>query len=368
MTQDRRVIRLGQGEFVDCETGEIFETLQDKQLKVNSKDPDSLKQCAFTTRKKQAQQVAKAYLTFDEKNISKLIHGCGHRLYFSKCPSGHYQKLTKAFFCKKRLCPMCQWRRSLKTFGQVSKIAEKHFNDRKTDKAVLLTLTVPNCKAEDLKNVLSDMTKAFNNLMRRDEILSLGTGWFRSAEVTYSRRRGDYHPHFHVLITFSKRDYDFYMDKRQQKKGIKVKSQLHITQDHIRRRWTDLNNYELKDGQTLVCDIRRIKVCDVKAIAEVAKYATKPSDYIGVDDQGNYFAFSNAVKASHEGLFRKRLLAFGKSFKDIKKDLDLDDVEKADTDLVNVDDSNHIDTCPDCQKSLEEHEFVFRQGFYIKDK
>lgn len=40
-------------------------------------------------------------------------------------------KLTNANFCKVRLCPMCSWRRSLKIFGQVSKVmdyVEENYN------------------------------------------------------------------------------------------------------------------------------------------------------------------------------------------------------------------------------------------------
>ena len=57
-------------------------------------------------------------------------------------------RLSNANFCKVRLCPMCAWRRSLKTFGQVSKIMD-HVEKNYNYKYIFLTLTVKNCYVED---------------------------------------------------------------------------------------------------------------------------------------------------------------------------------------------------------------------------
>ena len=61
---------------------------------------------------------------------------------------------------------MCAWRRSLKIFGQVSKVmdhVEKNYNYR----YIFLTLTVKNCYGEDLKDTLDLMTSAFNKMNQR---------------------------------------------------------------------------------------------------------------------------------------------------------------------------------------------------------
>lgn len=366
MSKGRRLKRLSQGELVCTETGEVFNILDDKKVKSKNAPEDQPKRCAFGYRKKQAGVVAGAFATFGEKSISRHIAGCGNRLYFDKCRSGDYQRLTKAFFCKKRMCPMCQWRRSLKTFTEVASIAEKHFEQRKSDKAVLLTLTVPNCSSDNLKDTLASMSKAFNNLMRRDEILGLCTAWFRTTEVTYNTDRRDYHPHFHILLMFSKRDHDLWFDKRQQKNGKVIVSQLHKSQAHVAKRWTELNDYDLPNDMDLVCHIRRINNCDLKTVAEVAKYATKPSDYIQENEEGQFIAFSDVVEALHYGLFRKRLIAYGKNFKDIRKDLQLEDDEEK-QDLVNVTNEASHTCCPHCGNELEQHEFLFKMGFYVKD-
>ena len=48
---------------------------------------------------------------------------CAERLSFTRDETGRL-KLRQAHFCRFRLCPMCQWRRSLKMHGQVKQCLE----------------------------------------------------------------------------------------------------------------------------------------------------------------------------------------------------------------------------------------------------
>ena len=48
---------------------------------------------------------------------------CANSLEFLRYADGS-KKLKQAYFCRNRLCPMCQWRRSLKLFGQVSMVSD----------------------------------------------------------------------------------------------------------------------------------------------------------------------------------------------------------------------------------------------------
>ncbi|WP_170272288.1 protein rep, partial [Clostridium tarantellae] len=52
------------------------------------------------------------------------VEECGSYLAY-KYLNENEKKLYRANFCKDRLCPMCCWRRSLKIFGQVSKVMNK---------------------------------------------------------------------------------------------------------------------------------------------------------------------------------------------------------------------------------------------------
>ena len=52
------------------------------------------------------------------------VRFCGSNLTYKVNIADGSKTLYSADFCKVRLCTMCAWRRSLKTFGQVSKVMD----------------------------------------------------------------------------------------------------------------------------------------------------------------------------------------------------------------------------------------------------
>ena len=52
------------------------------------------------------------------------VRVCAEVLQFLKNDEGQL-KLKQAWFCKSRLCPMCNWRRSIKHSSQVIKIVDE---------------------------------------------------------------------------------------------------------------------------------------------------------------------------------------------------------------------------------------------------
>ena len=64
---------------------------------------------------------------------------CATVLQFKK-DTEQKRKLHQAYFCQLRLCPVCNWRRSLKIFSQVSKIIQAIEQDRE-HAYIFLTLT-----------------------------------------------------------------------------------------------------------------------------------------------------------------------------------------------------------------------------------
>src|SRR5699024_4052007 len=87
------------------------------------------------------------------------MYECGNYFVF-KMKDGRL-KLYQAYFCKARLCPMCNWRRSLKIAFQNKKIVQVA-NEREKVKLVFLTLTVRNVEGNNLKNAMDQMTEACN--------------------------------------------------------------------------------------------------------------------------------------------------------------------------------------------------------------
>lgn len=265
-------------------------------------------------RKKDNLNLADSYKRLGEKKYYRVID-CSTFLEFGVTKTSSL-KLLQANFCKVRLCPMCAWRRSLKIFGQVSKVmdqVEKNYNYR----YIFLTLTVKNCYSEDLKDTLDLMTKSFNKLSERKAFKKAIKGYFRSLEITYNKQDNTYHPHFHLILAVNK---SYFTDK-----------DYYLSQENWTRLWKESLQVDYKP----VVDVRRVKSKDKnfsKIIAETAKYTVKSEDFLIKKEDGKIDeALTDEVVATlDKALHRKRLVSFGFLFKDIHRQLKLDDAENGD--------------------------------------
>ena len=212
---------------------------------------------------------------------------------------------------------MCSWRRSLKIFGQVSRVMD-HVEENYNYKYIFLTLTVKNCYGEDLRDTLDLMTHSFSKLSRRKAFKDAINGYFRSLEVTYNKKDNTYHPHFHLILAVNK---SYFTDTK-----------IYLSQ----KDWTDLWKQSLQIDYTPIVDVRRIKTNDDKtygkAISEVAKYTVKSNDYLIKDkaDEINETLTDEVVFTLDTALHRKRLVSFGFKFKEAHQKLNLDDAEDGD--------------------------------------
>ena len=130
--------------------------------------------------------------------------------------------------------------------------------------------------------------------------------------------------------------------------------------------WTELWQKAMKLDYTPVVDIRAVKADKGKglkgAILETAKYPVKPFD---VTDEKTDFTAQEKLQIVDDmltGLHRKRQIGFGKLFKDIKKELELDDLENG----------NLVQTRDDTESRSTGREIVAiwnweRKNYYIKN-
>lgn len=248
---------------------------------------------------------------------------CGSNLVFKRYDD-YSLKLYQANFCKVRLCPMCAWRRSLKIFGQVSRVMTA-VQEQDSYDFIFLTLTCRNVPSDELSNQLDILFKAFSALSRRKMFKSAVKGWFRCLEITHNWESGTFHPHFHVVLAVNKSYFD---DKR-----------LYISHD----KWVDMWRSCLSVDYEPVVDVRRFRKskCGVgKEVAEVAKYAVKPSDLFLKDKYGEIVESRSdeVISVLDKALANRRLVAFGGVLKDIHKKLNLDDIEEGDLVMTDVDD------------------------------
>lgn len=151
-------------------------------------------------------------------------------------------------------------------------------------------------------------------------------GFLRSTEVTYNSETGEYHPHLHVLL-FVKSSY------------FTGNANNYISQEE----WTELWKKSAKLNYVPVVDIRAVKAKKEnkslkKAILETAKYPTKPIEVLGRSEEEKLQITDDLM----QGLYRKRQISFGGLFKEIRKELQLTDVENGD--LIHVDEQEKEST------------------------
>lgn len=279
-------------------------------------------------KRSRSELLSGSYTRLGLKSKSNRVAQCGTFLSFAHevdnagivSPAG---KLHQANFCRDRLCPMCTWRKSLKLFGQCSQIMELIGNDYCF---VFVTLTVPSVSGDMLPDTVSRLFRAWNLFSNYKAVKSATVGYFRALEVTrnnrpYSKSFGLYHPHFHVV--FAVRPSYF-----------KKSAYLH------RDEWLALWQRAYGDDTITQVDVRRASdpVSDTahKAVAEIAKYAVKDTDYIrNSEDETDLVV--NDLSRSLRG---RRLVSYGGVFRTAFDKLGLQDIETADLVHVSDDDIN----------------------------
>lgn len=269
--------------------------------------------------------LAEAYERLDNPKAIR-VRDCGTFLTFKHFPDGS-KKFSSANFCKVRLCPMCSWRRSLKIFGQVSKVMNYlQTADEYADNEfqfLFLTVSRKNVREKKLSNELDELFYTFMKMTKKRQFVRSIQGWFRCLEITYNQDRADFHPHFHMVLVVDKEYF--------------TSSDLYISQPKWTKLWKEAAGIDYKP----IVHIQAFKASEKglgKEVAEVAKYAVKPSDLIIRDRKTNAIREQTTdfvVSTFDEVLNKRRLIAFGGVMKDAHKKLNLDDAE--DGDLIHID-------------------------------
>jgi len=318
-------------------TGEV---LEDK--KKNGKNRD------WKRKKIESLRIAEAYRFIEEWSRSEKLAECGAWLTFAECPIGHQRKLVNANFCRQRLCSMCSWRRALLTASQVRLVAHTALQQDPRLRFLLVTLTVPNVPGEQLGASLTDLIQSFKRLLRVPEIDRILLGYFLAAEVKYSKKRGNYHPHLHVLIAVPERYFaDWYIKQpRWLQHWQKAARNPDITQVDVRMVKPKRKGADGLSG----------------AAAEVGKYVVTSKEVI----QKDLCATAKVVAHLHKGLYRRRLTQYGRLLKTIQKQLKLQDAEEASSnDLISIRKDSKC-ACEVCQSPLVELLLTTPRGLFRK--
>lgn len=295
------------------------------------------------------------------------IEKCGSWLVFNRDNDG--LKLKDARFCKTPNCPMCQWRRSLKWRAKFLEILPEVQEQFSTHKWLFLTLTIRNCRIDDLREVIKRLNAAFNRLTKLSKFPMVG--YVKSVEVTrvwdcydaftgkFLGRHGtkwvyqyesqhntairleptdEVHPHLHIvgLVKAS------YLTGRCY---LKHSDWVEMWRKSLRIDYEPMVNIQVvkaKKGQKIIPsseEFSKDNASDssgmISAICETLKYTVKENDLIGKgfdDEQVN----SLWLKKMTEQLYKTRKVEYRGVLKEIGKQL-----EEAynDDDLINVDDT-----------------------------
>lgn len=231
----------------------------------------------------------------------KLYH-CGEWLTFTPSENGDGFHLSGASFCRKRLCPCCQWRRSQRIYANLSDLWDTL---QRSGYVVLhLVLTVKNCSADDLPGTISTLYRASSRLFRSDYTKGF-KGVLRFCEVTYSRSGSDYHPHLHSLVAVLPSYFH---------------SRAYLSQDRIRALWRDALGVDYLPQVN-------IQRADDSAVKEVSKYCVKPFEFEGLpmlDELNVYKTYNTALHG------RRLIQSYGVIRSELSRlriDLEADDPE-----------------------------------------
>lgn len=260
------------------------------------------------------------YLLQDSRYLSDYalsVQACGNFLRFGVSSEDDIT-LDGANFCRKRLCPMCQWRRSRRLYADLIQLWERLRSDG--FEFLHMVLTVRNCSGDDLNNTI-DLLFRNSSRMLKDKCFVAFKGALRFLEVTYNAKRGDYHPHLHFLCVVRKSYFT---------------SRYYVNRRLLADKWTEYMRLDYDSIQSLF-----IGKADEGSVSEVAKYCVKPFDFSGLRRSEERHVYETLHFALHS---RRMIQSYG-VMRQYLHDIGADDLEKnSDSDFVATSDSAEHDS------------------------
>ena len=241
------------------------------------------------------------------------LEECADVLWFLQDAEGK-RRLKSANFCRVRVCPMCNWRRSLKLFSQVSAITDAILAEKKA-RFIFVTLTVQNVRGDVLRETIDELNRAFKYIVDKHQTFAPAKklkenllGYMKAEEITYNADRDDFHPHIHAIL--------------------EVRPSYFRGDGYIKQKdWTAMWRAALGVDFDPLVDVRNIKGGTAKAVAEVAKYPVKMDNILKIADKDKA---AKALTQLYSAIFKRRLVTFGGDFREYRRRRDLDDVETGD--------------------------------------
>lgn len=225
------------------------------------------------------------------------MHNCGKVVKYALDTVNEKKKLLYTETCESRFCARCQKMKSIK-LGQKLFTLTNYLKVEKEYRFLFITLTVPNVSKDDLKEEIKEINSAIDKMTQRKKFQQF-KAYFTKLEITYNRKRNDYHPHIHLLVAVEKN----YFDKRNKD---------YIKQEELLKHWQSAKN----DYSITQVDIRALKDNNddklMKSILELSKYEAKSSDF--AINQEVFETFYFALKGARMTRFNREYRTLGKLY------------------------------------------------------
>lgn len=249
---------------------------------------------SMVSAKKQSLLLAAVFREWAEETSSDTMHMRADRVATCsdfwagfKCPAcGQYHHMV-SYGCRERLCPICAAKLARATAAQALQVLPiiNELHGSEPLHWALVTLTQRNVAGCDLNREIDHILDGWAKLRHQKPVKRTLIAWARNLEISYSARRGDYHPHMHFIVAMSDPRYTSEVEGR----------------DWWRDRWQQ------------ALDIDYVPVCHVapmvseKAVFEVSKYVCKMSSV--------YFLpaaqMHGVVRVIYRAIFGRRLKSYG---------------------------------------------------------
>jgi len=221
----------------------------------------------WVTHRRQTQKMCEL-LDIQDPRIQALrarMEGCSSTLIFAHTlpedAHGRTFKLHEANFCRVRVCPVCQWRRSLRLCARFQEAIPALEAEIPGHRWILLTLTVKNVPVESLRESLQKLNVGWKRLSQTKRFRAAVLGYVKNIEVTRSAT-GEAHPHIHALLLVA---------------GEYFQSAQYIPQSEFREMW----RAAMRLGYDPQVNVQAVpKANSIAAAREILKYATKPEDLL----------------------------------------------------------------------------------------
>ena len=239
------------------------------------------------------------------------LENCSKNVLYKVEENGK-KRLANAFFCRVRLCSVCQWRRSLKVASQMFDILTEISNDYGF---INMTLSLSNVGLDNLGDEIDHLMHTWTKFTQKKIYKNVVKGYYRALEVKLNDRQDEFHPHYHVILVVNK---SYFNNKN------------FTSQAKWRQAWKEAARVAY-DPYVWCRKLNEKKI--LSAVPEFCKYTVKDGDYIFPNDLD---LSEKLVEILDRDLSNRRFVAYGGIIKETAKRLQMEDVEAEDIDLVNV--------------------------------